>query len=1050
MRALVPRLPILLTILLISCLPLLGQETSGELSGVAKDASGGAMPNVKVTISNQETGRIFSTKTRANGEYRAPDLAPGRYSVKFEISGFTSVAIAEVNLLLGAKLKVDGTLQVSPIAQTVQVLEKVPLLDRSSTAVSHDVTVGEFDRLPKARSFQGLLLSSPSVISGVDAYGNVIGLEGGFQVNGASAAENQFLIDGVPTDSQIHGQSRQNAQFEFLQEVQVKTGGIGAEYGGALGGVMSAVTKSGGNSFHGDLHFYWGGNDISAGPVQRLLNPLVVTVNGFNSMGKNGYVQDSKQGDNRLELGGSLGGYFIKDKLWFFAYASPQWRRRNQSFSLTNGTDGIDQKQLNQNLFGKLSYNPVSRIRTNLTWLYTPSASSGRPPTYNGLPDTTLISLQSFAINKQVGFFAPQTSYAGSVDFTLNPKMLLSVRAGRFWDNYKDTGIPGVSSVQYQTPTSDLPPNLLANVPSNLLGGQGFNNTPRLQAVAHDLVTRTFIQADYDVEAKFWGDHDIKLGVGTQKNVNNVDNTYPGGGFAIVFWNRAFQSQVPGTPCATPNPPCRGTYGYYEVDDFGVRGSTGANITNIYGQDKWTFRRVTLSLGLRAENERVPSFRRNIKDTVFQFGFGDKLAPRLGIAYDALGNGNLKLSASWGRFYDWIKYQMVRSTFGANIWTVRYRSLDTTDVFSLSGTNTPGQDLWNPAVPGSYQDNRVPSFNSVDPNLKPMGTDLVNLTAEYQWGPHTVLRAGYVHNNLRRTIEDMGVLVNGNIVFKYVNPGEGIAKFMVPSGATAEPIPTPKPERTYDAMELSFSRRYSERWFLSGSYVYSRLFGNYAGLSNTDEVRTPTTGNAWSIAQQQVGNLVRGGDSATRAWDLDQIVFDSHGNLNVKGRLPTDRPHALKLYGSYLFKYGTEVGSFFYVESGTPITTYVYTVNGIPAMVNGRGDIGRTPPLTQTDLVVAHEVKISESKKLRFEFNMINLFNEKTARHLFNCLNYDCVTGLASSSINLSKVDLFKGYDYNALILASPDGQKAFDPRYRKQDLFNPGFQGRFGIKFTF
>ena len=84
------------------------------------------------------------------------------------------------------------------------------------------------------------------------------------QVNGASGAENAFTVDGVNTNSLIYGSSRQNTVFEYLQEVQVKTGGIAAEYGGALGGVISAVTKSGGNRFTGEAHYYYSGNAISA------------------------------------------------------------------------------------------------------------------------------------------------------------------------------------------------------------------------------------------------------------------------------------------------------------------------------------------------------------------------------------------------------------------------------------------------------------------------------------------------------------------------------------------------------------------------------------------------------------------------------------------------------------------------------------------------------------------------------------------------------------------------------------------------------------------
>ena len=107
-------------------------------------------------------------------------------------------------------------------------------------------------------------------------------------MNGASGAENAFTVDGVDTTSLINGSSRQNTVFEYIQEVQVKTTGIPAEHGGALGGVISAVTKSGGNIFTGETHYYFGGSSLNAGPVKRLvLDPAdEETV---------GYVQDKKQ-----------------------------------------------------------------------------------------------------------------------------------------------------------------------------------------------------------------------------------------------------------------------------------------------------------------------------------------------------------------------------------------------------------------------------------------------------------------------------------------------------------------------------------------------------------------------------------------------------------------------------------------------------------------------------------------------------------------------------------------------------------------------------------
>jgi hypothetical protein len=207
------------------------------------------------------------------------------------------------------------------------------------------------------------------------------------------------------------------------------------------------------------------------------------------------------------------------------------------------------------------------------------------------------------------------------------------------------------------------------------------------------------------------------------------------------------------------------------------------------------------------------------------------------------------------------------------------------------------------------------------------------------------------------------------------------------------------------------------------------------------------------------GSIARPGGNANRSWDLDEALFDSRGNVNLRGRLATDRPHVFKLYGNKEFNIGNsnvaEVGLFQYAGSGTPLTTYVNTVNQIPVMVEGRGDMGRTPFLTQTDVMVAHTVKFGETRRLRFEFNALNVFNQKTPRSRFNNLNRGggAGGGRQASAIDLSETDLFQGFDYRAMLAQTADqisGPGAYDPRYGLSDIFNPGFAGRFGVKFIF
>jgi carboxypeptidase family protein/TonB-dependent receptor-like protein len=1010
---------LVLGLILASFSPVSAQERFGGLTGTVTDPSGAPVPGATITATNHDSRKVRTVVTGPDGRFLLPDLDPGRYTVSAELSGFQKAEDQNLLILLGRTIDFSPKLELGALTEIVNITGATPQIDPKSTTVAHNVTAEEFDRLPKTRSFQGLALTSPGVNTG--------DIEGGFQVNGASGAENQFTVDGVSTNSLLYGSSRQNTVFEYLQEVQVKTGGIAAEYGGALGGVISAVTKSGGNTFAGEAHYYFSGNSISAGPVPR----LVLSPNDDTTVF---HVQDEKQKNNRSEVGGSIGGPIVKDHLFFFGSVSPQFVKRTNNYLFSSGTEpgSISLDQKNYQAFGKVTY-AVGRVQANGSVLMTPTRSKGTLSAYNGIgPNIISSSLAGNAANIPRGFDQDQTNFSGNVDFWLSSKAYVTVRGGLFDDNFKDTGVSTTTAVIWNNPSIGVP-----GVPANLQLPSGTQNTPRVLITNKDETKVGYFQLDYNHSFDAGGAHQLKGGVGVRRSQNLVDSTYPGG-YVLLDWGLTLASTatVPGGT---------GTYGYYEVNDRGTRGTVTANMPSLYVQDTWSVNnRLTLNLGVRTEKETVPSFRKDVKEIAFDFGYAKKIAPRLGATYDVLGDGRVKAFGSWGRYFDWVKYELARGSFGGDSWLVYYRSLDTLDVYSLNLNNKPGRDLW-----GGPRDRRVPNFDTIDPDLKPMYQDALNLGVDYQISTSTVVGVNYVHNNLNRAIEDVGSLdKSGNEVYFAANPGEGIATTMFVTGLT-KPFTTPRPKRQYDGVDVTVSRRFSRNWFGSANVTISRLYGNYAGLANSDEITTPTTGVSSSTAQQQAGSIARPGTAAGRAWDLDELEFDSHGHLDVVGRLATDRPVVAKFYGSYLMPFGTQVGAFVYAGSGTPMTTQVNTTNQIPVFVEGRGDMGRTPFLSRTDLLVSHEISM-QSRKLRFELNLINLFNQKTATHLFNSLNKGAGLARGDSAIDLSHTDLAKGYDYRALINASPSGAKAYDPRYGQPDLWQTGMQGQMSVKFIF
>ena len=1004
------------------------QERFGGLAGTVTDDTKGALPGTTVTATNVATGAQRVVVSGADGTYRVPDLEPGRYSVAFELDTFQKVVMNDVLVLLGRTVGVDATLKVGGIQEALTVTaDSAKQLDLTKVTLAHNITAEEFDRLPKARSFQGLALTAPGVNAGE--------IEGGLQVNGASAAENSFTVDGVAINSLIYGNSRQNTVFEYIQEVQVKTGGIDAEYGGALGGVVSAVTKSGGNLFSGETHYYYAGSGLSAGPFQRLvLDP--------NTLATAAYYQDTKQRNHQSEFGGSLGGPIVRDKLFFFGSVSPRVVRRTNEYQFSAGTEPgeINQKQTAWQGFGKVTY-AANKVHANASLLMTPTRSEGRLPAYDGTGSNWLTT--SAAANQAEttrGFEGDQNNFSSNVDIWLRNNSYLSARAGYFYDAYKDTGVPNITSYTYQTPNFTVP-----GVPPNLQGPTGTFNTPRIQITNFDTTKQGFVQLDYNHAFNAAGAHLLKGGWGLRHSSNNVDVGYPGG-YVYLYWGQAFTSSATGQTGT-------GAYGYYALHDLSTRGDVNANMQNLFIQDTWTVgSRLTLNLGVRTENEKIPTFIPELRQYGIEFGFKDKIAPRLGASFDVKGDGRMKAFASWGRYYDWTRYEIARGSYGGDLWHIYYRSLDTLDLGSINIDNMPGRDLWG--GPNGFRDFRGNSIEATDPNIKPMYQDSFNGGLDFQVGARTAIGVHYVHNNLGRTIEDLGALVNGDSIYVIGNPGEGDNLITPPSYPDfTDPFPTPKAKRQYDALELTWERRFSKNWFANANYTLSRLYGNYAGTANSDEIQTPTTGISSKNAQQQNGTIARPGSNSHTGWDIDELMWDSKGNLDPRGRLATDRPHVVKLYGAYQFNMGTQVGAFFYGGSGTPITTQVVGLDAYAPMVNGRGDMGRTPVLTRTDLLVSHEFGLADRKRVRFELNIQNLFNQKIATHIFNYLNKGAPAGSnakAANAIDFSEVNLAAGYDYNALILQTLEGAASYDPRYRMDDLYQPGLQGQFSVKFSF
>src|SRR5437867_3305890 len=295
----------------ISAAPVVAQElTSGTLAGKVSDPSGKAIAGAVVIVTSQ-----FGTKTAetdANGHFIIPFMRPASYTVRVEApGGFNTVIQNFVEVGLNQRKQLDFTLEPGK-TETVTVTSQAPLVDIHSTSSGTNLKYGEFaNAVPLGRSFTDTYAVAPGVVSGLGTG------QGNYSIGGGTGLENAYLIDGVNVTNTgfggigayniVYGSLGTGVTSEFLDQVQIKTGGFEAEYGQALGGIINTIVKSGTNDFKGSVSWY-------SSPSSLQSSRQLIKLDGGASNRVNEDVQD---------FAFSVGGPFVKDKLFYFFAFNP-------------------------------------------------------------------------------------------------------------------------------------------------------------------------------------------------------------------------------------------------------------------------------------------------------------------------------------------------------------------------------------------------------------------------------------------------------------------------------------------------------------------------------------------------------------------------------------------------------------------------------------------------------------------------------------------------------------------------------------------------------
>lgn len=269
-----------ITIGLLFCLALCplaaAQEQRGSIEGLVKDSSGAVVPGATVEARSPALVGVSAAFTDTLGVYRFPSLAPGVYEITATLQGFGPGKTSGVRLELGQVLKVDLVLAVAGVTEDVQVRAEAPIIDVKQNTAGTNVQAEVIDRIPKGRDYTTLITSAP----GIDNESR----NRGIQIDGASGADNRFFIDGVDqTDLRVGTSLAINSSTntagkavanDFVEQVQVKSSGYNAEHRAAIGGVITAITKTGSNQWHGSAGGYFTSNGLQGRVRPTLqLNP---------------------------------------------------------------------------------------------------------------------------------------------------------------------------------------------------------------------------------------------------------------------------------------------------------------------------------------------------------------------------------------------------------------------------------------------------------------------------------------------------------------------------------------------------------------------------------------------------------------------------------------------------------------------------------------------------------------------------------------------------------------------------------------------------------
>jgi len=1077
---------IVLTVLLFS-MSAIAQSQFGEIEGIITDPAGAVVPNATVTVTGVTVGLNRTATTNSDGFYAFRQLPPGTYNVMVgATSGFSMKEAKNQLVVLETATKVDFALAVGATGVSVDVSggDLVAPVDATESKAQTNISAAKIELLPKGVDFTSLLRTAPGTRGE--------GLAGGFSVDGASGSENVFIIDGQEVTNFRTGTLNGNYAIptQFVQEVQIKSSGFEAEFGGATGGVINVVTKGGSNDLRGEFGAMFNTSKLNGRPRPTLLRFTNGT--GANFVQRSEYFTAERPGGLGFFPTANLNGPIVKDKVWFSASYTPQvftnsvttnFFTNASATPLGNGVANAitpARTQVNQQTynattryeyaFASIDAAPTNNLRVNVTYLWNPIIQEGVIPfgtaSFGGAPASVNFGGNIGVVGgqnlySQQGGRQNSNNFTAQASYTPSSVAVISGRYSRGFLNEKLTSYFVPNGTRYICQSGGNASQVAAGACTTGFVDPANSNTIR------DVSVRTNYEVDGTYYTNLGVRQEIKGGYQRFRITNDVQRGYIGPGRIDLYYG--FTLADLGAPSTSSGPLCAAgqttgcILGAGEVIRFGTQGVGQNTNQSIYIQDKIQFGgRVTVNAGVRFEKEDLPSF--NGLAPPINFGWSDKIAPRFGVAVALNKAGTSKLTGSYGKFYDRLKFELPRGSFGGDFYRIDFFEILPTDgnfrnitVASILGNfnDAPGGRCPQTGFIGSGRsrcqfDYRIASNDpnatlftgKVDPDAKPFQQVEWTVGFQHELSRNYVFTSRFVSKDVKEAIEDAGIFnLEGSEAYIIGNPGSGLHLETLRALGYAK---STEPERNYKAIDVSLDRRLSSNYYYNVNYTYSRLRGNYSGLASSDENGRTSPG-------------------VNRFFDLPYIGFNARGNPD-NGPLATDRPHVLNAYGAYIFDWmgsrtnSTEFSGYTTFQSGTPQSTLITFIT--PVFLNVRGDLGRTEMYTQTDFAVSHKYKFGRDNRFMVagDLNILNLLDESNVTGLFTTQSAVSLSPSTFGFVNadgstnyVGGINAFtSGALYNQIVANLASAPNRTTSNFGMPNAFQGPRSVRFGLRFIF